>query len=40
MIIWTENSSCDIALSFQEKAGCDALWAKICEVLVKPLSRD
>lgn len=32
MIIWTENDSCDLALSFQEKTACDELWMKICEV--------
>ncbi len=32
MIVWTENESCDIALSFQEKVSCDELWMKICEV--------
>ena len=32
MIVWTENETCDIALSFQEKAACDELWMKICEV--------
>ena len=32
MIVWTENSACEIALSFKEKAACDELWMKICEV--------
>ncbi len=32
MIVWTENSSCEIALSFQEKEGCDDLWKRIREV--------
>lgn len=32
LIVWTEDDSCDLALSFQEKAGCDDLWATICEI--------
>ena len=32
LIVWTEDDSCDLALSFQEKAGCDDIWSKICEV--------
>lgn len=32
--MWTEDDSCDLALSFQEKTGCDDLWTKICEVHV------
>ena len=30
--MWTENDYWDIALSFQEKAGCDDIWDKICQV--------
>ena len=32
LIVWTENESMDLALSFQEKTGCNDLWAKICDV--------
>lgn len=32
--MWTENESCDLALSFQEKAGCDDIWEKICQVIM------
>ena len=34
MIVWMEDDSYDLALSFQDKAGCDDLWTKICEVRV------
>ena len=34
MIVWMEDDSYDLALSFQDKAGCDDLWTKICEVCV------
>ena len=30
--MWTEDDSCDLAISFQEKAGCDDMWGNICEV--------
>lgn len=33
LIVWTDSSKRDMALSFQEKAGCDEIWDKICEVL-------
>lgn len=37
LIVWsetdaTENESTDLALSFQEKAGCDEIWEQICQV--------
>ena len=32
LIVWTENESMDLALSFQAKADCNELWAKICDV--------
>lgn len=32
LIVWTENDNTDLALSFQEKTGCNDLWAKICDV--------
>ena len=30
--MWTEDEAMDLALSFQQKAGCDELWSKICDV--------
>lgn len=32
LIVWSEGENTDLALSFQEKAGCDEIWEKICEV--------
>lgn len=32
MIVWCEANQVDLALSFQEKAGCDELWSKICSI--------
>ena len=32
LIVWSESENTDLALSFQEKAGCDEIWEKICEV--------
>lgn len=32
LIVWSEGDNFDLALSFQEKAGCDEIWSKICEV--------
>ncbi len=32
LIVWSEGDSMDLALSFQEKAGCDDIWEKICRV--------
>ena len=32
MIVWSEADNYDFALSFQEKAGCDEIWEKICQV--------
>ena len=32
MIEWSENTTCEVALSFQEKAACDDLWKRIHEV--------
>ncbi|PIO58698.1 hypothetical protein TELCIR_19863 [Teladorsagia circumcincta] len=31
LIVWSESDTCDLALSFQEKSGCEEIWAKICE---------
>lgn len=30
--MWSEGDNYDLALSFQERAGCDEIWAKICAV--------
>ena len=30
--MWSEGDNYDLALSFQEKAGCDEIWEKICQV--------
>uniref|UniRef100_A0A0X3NQB8 Serine/threonine-protein phosphatase 4 regulatory subunit 3 n=3 Tax=Schistocephalus solidus TaxID=70667 RepID=A0A0X3NQB8_SCHSO len=32
LIVWSEGDNMDLALSFQEKAGCDDIWEKICRV--------
>lgn len=32
LIVWSEGDNFDLALSFQEKAGCDEIWEKICIV--------
>lgn len=32
LIVWSEGDNYDLALSFQEKAGCDDIWGKICQV--------
>lgn len=34
LIVWSEGDNFDLALSFQEKAGCDEIWEKICQVCV------
>lgn len=34
LIVWSEGDNFDLALSFQEKAGCDEIWEKICQVSV------
>lgn len=43
LIVWSEGDNFDLALSFQEKAGCDEIWEKICHVSVStthnPLSH-
>lgn len=36
LIVWSEADNYDLALSFQEKAGCDEIWEKICQV--RPLA--
>lgn len=32
LIVWSEADNYDFALSFQDKAGCDEIWEKICQV--------
>ncbi|XP_028395972.1 serine/threonine-protein phosphatase 4 regulatory subunit 3-like isoform X2 [Dendronephthya gigantea] len=32
LIVWAEADNYDLALSFQEKVGCDEIWEKICNV--------
>lgn len=34
LIVWSEGDNFDLALSFQEKAGCDEIWEKICHVRI------
>lgn len=40
LIVWSDTNRRDLALSFQEKAGCDEIWEKICEVLGEDSSQD
>jgi protein phosphatase-4 regulatory subunit 3 len=40
LIVWSDTNRRDLALSFQEKAGCDEIWEKICEVLGEDSSLD
>lgn len=37
LIVWSEGDNFDLALSFQEKAGCDEIWEKICQVNINTL---
>ena len=39
LIVWTEDESMDLALSFQEKAGCNDVWAKLCYVRIIHVCR-
>lgn len=32
LIVWTESDNYDLALSFQERDGCEEIWEKICQV--------
>ncbi|MCL4133163.1 UNVERIFIED_CONTAM: hypothetical protein GTU68_012344, partial [Idotea baltica] len=32
LIVWSEGENFDLALSFQERTGCDEIWEKICQV--------
>lgn len=34
LIVWSEGDNFDLALSFQEKIGCDEIWEKICQVRI------
>jgi protein phosphatase-4 regulatory subunit 3 len=34
LIVWSDMDKRDMALSFQERVGCDEIWEKICEVSV------
>lgn len=38
LIVWSEGDNFDLALSFQEKIGCDEIWEKICQVIIEGLS--
>ncbi|CAF1639016.1 unnamed protein product, partial [Adineta ricciae] len=38
LIVWSEGEKYDLALSFQEKAGCDDIWESICDVQAKDSS--
>lgn len=40
LIVWSEAENYDLALSFQEKAGCDEIWEKICQVQGKDPSLE
>ncbi|XP_071476221.1 serine/threonine-protein phosphatase 4 regulatory subunit 3-like isoform X1 [Diadema antillarum] len=40
LIVWSENDHYDLALSFQERAGCDDIWEIICQVQGKDPSVD
>ena len=39
LIVWSEGDNFDLALSFQEKAGCDEIWEKICQVSAQPFKH-
>ncbi|CAD5232966.1 unnamed protein product [Bursaphelenchus xylophilus] len=40
LIVWSESESCDLALSFQEKNGCTAIWDRICQIQGKDPDAD
>lgn len=40
LIVWSEGENYDLALSFQERVGCEEIWAKICQVQGKDPSLD
>lgn len=35
LIVWSEAENYDLALSFQEKAGCDEIWEKFVKFKVR-----
>ena len=39
LIVWSQDDNFDLALSFQEKAGCDEIWEKICQVFLSGLTN-
>lgn len=40
LIVWSEGDNYDLALSFQERVGCEEIWEKICKVQGKDPSVD
>ena len=38
LIVWSEDSS-DLALSFQERMGCEEIWEKICQQQVDEIFK-
>uniref|UniRef100_A0A7E4UTK5 PP4R3 domain-containing protein n=1 Tax=Panagrellus redivivus TaxID=6233 RepID=A0A7E4UTK5_PANRE len=43
LIVWTENENCDLALSFQEKQGCEDVWYQLRRIQrreVSPMEDD
>jgi len=40
LIVWNEGEKNDLAISFQEKAGCEDTWEKICNVQGKDPTLD
>ncbi|XP_022662200.1 serine/threonine-protein phosphatase 4 regulatory subunit 3-like [Varroa destructor] len=40
LIVWSEGDNYDLALSFQERAGCDDIWKTICQIQGRDPSVD
>lgn len=40
LIVWNESDNLELALSFQEKDGCNEIWEKICEIQGKDPSQE
>ncbi|OQR68603.1 serine/threonine-protein phosphatase 4 regulatory subunit 3-like [Tropilaelaps mercedesae] len=40
LIVWSEGDNYDLALSFQERAGCDDIWKTICQIQGRDPSLD
>ncbi|XP_018494067.1 serine/threonine-protein phosphatase 4 regulatory subunit 3A [Galendromus occidentalis] len=40
LIVWSEGDNYDLALSFQERAGCDEIWKTICQIQGRDPSVD